>query len=199
MNQPESETKHEVTELLHSWSSGNETAIDRLVPLVYDELRRMAQRYLSGERENHTLQPTALVNEAYLRLVHHDRMGWQDRAHFFAIAARTMRRILVDHARKRSSVKRGGAQQPMALEVVGDVAEERRADLIALDDALKDLATIDPVKAKLVELRFFGGLSIEEAAVAMEASATTLKRQWRMAKAWIHRHLLAAEGNLDDA
>ena len=184
-------TSHDVTQLLKSWSDGNQESVEVLVPLVYDELRRMAAVYLHGERTGHTLQPTALVHEAYFRLVQHDKMRWQDRAHFFAIAARTMRRILVDHARSHRSAKRGGSQSAVSLEVAGDQAKPLEPDMVALDDALKDLASMDPDKAKLVELRYFGGLSIEETAQVMECSRATVIRQWRMAKAWIHSQLSA--------
>lgn len=179
----------EVTQLLKAWSDGNRDSVEELVPLVYDEMRRMAAVYLSGERTGHTLQPTALVHEAYFRLVNHNDMRWQDRSHFFAIAARTMRRILVDHARGQRSAKRGGAHSPVSLELVGDQAKAVEPDLVALDDALQDLGAMDPDKAKIVELRFFGGLSIEETAQVMDCSRATIIRQWRMAKAWIHSQM----------
>lgn len=179
----------EVTLLLKSWSDGDRRSVEDLVPLVYDELRRMAAAYLSGERTGHTLQPTALVHEAYFRLVNHNEMRWQDRSHFFAIAARTMRRILVDHARGHRSAKRGGPKSALSLEVVGDLGKGEEPDLVALDDALKDLQEMDPDKAKLVELRFFGGLSIDETAQIVGCSRATVIRQWRMAKAWLHSQL----------
>lgn len=182
---------HDVTQLLKSWSDGNQESVEALVPLVYDEMRRMAAVYLHGERTGHTLQPTALVHEAYFRLVQHDKMRWQDRAHFFAIAARTMRRILVDHARGQRSAKRGGPQPAISLDVAGDQAKPLEPDMVALDDTLKDLASMDPDKAKIVELRYFGGLSIEETAQVMDCSRATIIRQWRMAKAWIHSQLSA--------
>jgi RNA polymerase sigma factor (TIGR02999 family) len=175
----------EVTRLLRAWGAGEEGALERLFPLVYDELRRTARRFLAGERIGHTLQPTALVHEAYFRLVAQRRVQWQERSQFYAIAARSMRRILVDHARSRASLKRGG-QHPLPLEEAHDVAERRPAELVALDDALTSLGEIDPQKAAIVELRFFGGLSNEETAVVLDCSRATVIRQWRIARAWLY-------------
>lgn len=188
-----SDESAEVTRLLKLWSDGDQDSVAELVPLVYGELRRIAAVYLNGERSDHTLQPTALVHEAYFRLVKHHEMRWQDRAHFFAIAARTMRRILVDHARGQRSAKRGGPQRAISLEVAGDVAKKVQPDLVALDDALKDLQEMDLEKAKIVELRYFAGLSIEETAQVIGRSRATVIRQWRMAKAWIHSQLTAPQ------
>jgi len=182
--------QNEVTQLLIDWSNGDSRAIDKLMPLVYRELRQLARRYLKGEREGHTLQTTALVHEAYLKLIDQKRVRWQSRAHFFAIAAQAMRRILVDHARNRLAAKRGGNEQKISLdEGVIDVSDERASGLVALDEALKRLAERDPQKSQLVELRFFGGLSIEETAEAMGVSTATVIRQWRMAKAWLYKEV----------
>jgi RNA polymerase sigma factor (TIGR02999 family) len=179
----------EVTELLLAWSSGDESALHRLVPLVHRELRRLARRQMAGEHAGHTLQTTALVNEAYLRLVDLRRMRWQDRAHFLGMSARLMRRILVDHARVRQAQKRGGADQRVPLEFAASVSTERSVDLLAMDEALDALAAVDARKAQVVEMRFFGGLSIEETAGALGVSAETVKRDWRVAKAWLLREL----------
>lgn len=186
-----SPTTAEVTDLLKAWNEGDRSSIERLVPVVYGELRRIAGAYLNGERTGHTLQPTALVHEAYFRLVKHHDMRWQDRSHFFAIAARTMRRILVDHARGRRTAKRGGPAPLVSLEVAGEVALDDAPDLVALDDALRDLQVMDPDKARIVELRFFAGLSIEETGEVIGCSRATVIRQWRMAKAWLHAQLTA--------
>jgi RNA polymerase sigma factor (TIGR02999 family) len=182
------------TDLLRAWANGEREAFDRLVPLVDGELHRLAERYLRGERPGHTLQPTALVNEAYLRLVDLDRMDWADRAHFFAMAARTMRRILVDHARARDSEKRGGGAPRVSLALAEDVAREPEAHLVELDDALRRLEAIHPRKAQVVELRFFAGLSLEETGAALRVSVDTVKRDWRFAKLWLLRDL-AGDGS----
>ena len=179
----------DVTQLLIAWSQGDRDSAERLVPLIYDELRQLAARYLARERAEHTLQPTALVHEAYMRLVDLRHVQWQDRTHFFAIAAQAMRRLLVDHARKHRSAKRGGPIRRLSLEEVSEVAASRAPDLVALDEALDGLAEIDPTKASIVELRFFGGLSNQEAAEVMGCSRSTVVRQWRMAKAWLHSEL----------
>ncbi len=179
-------SQHEVTALLVAWSDGDETALEKLAPLVYGELRQLARRHMAGERPGHTLQTTALVNEAYLRLVNWKEIRWQNRAHFFAVSAQMMRRILVDHARGHNADKRGGEIHKVSLDENIDVTDERATDLIALDDALTALAELDPDKARLVELRFFGGLSVEETAEVLGVSAPTVKRQWRMAKAWLY-------------
>ena len=187
------EDSHEptdVTMLLNAWSDGSQDALDELMPLVYQELRKLARSYLRAERPEHTLQPTALVNEAYLRLVDQRNVRWQNRRHFFGIAAQLMRRILVDHARKRQSEKRGGGEALIPLDEAKGVPVKAR-DLVALDDALKDFATIDPRSAKIVELRQFGGLSIDETADVLEISPATVKRDWTVAKAWLRRATLS--------
>lgn len=178
----------DVTALLVSSSKGDEQALNQLLPLVYDELRRQADRYLQRERSDHTLQATALVHEAYLRLID-QKVSWQNRAHFFGVAAEMMRRILIDHARGHQAAKRGSGGIKLSLEDVLNLTDEKAADLLALDEALKTLAEIDPQKAKLVELRYFGGLSIEETAVVLNVGTATVTRQWRMAKAWLYQEL----------
>ncbi|HEX7317646.1 MAG TPA: sigma-70 family RNA polymerase sigma factor [Pyrinomonadaceae bacterium] len=179
----------EVTRLLADWNSGDESALDRLMPLVYAELRRLARLHLRHERPGHTIQPTALINEAYLRLVDLKDVHWQNRAHFFGIAAQAMRRVLVDHARARLAHKRGGGALQVSLAEVAAVAEAPTADLLALDEALEELAKVDPRKARVVELRFFGGLSVEETAEVLKVSAATVIHDWRMAKAWLYREV----------
>jgi RNA polymerase sigma-70 factor (ECF subfamily) len=180
---------HVVTELLLDWSSGNQAALDRLMPLVDQELHRLAHHYMRQENPGHTLQTTALVNEAYLRLVDQNRVHWKNRTHFFALSAQLMRRILVDHARRRKYAKRGGGAHKVSLDEVMAVSPERGADLIALDDALEKLAAIDLRKSKVVEMRFFGGLSVEETAEALAVSSLTVKRDWKVAKAWLYNSL----------
>ena len=177
----------EVTQLLKNWGDGDQEALDKLMPLVYEELHRLAHRYMSRERDGHTLQTSALVNEAYCRLINQKDVEWQNRAHFFGIAAQLMRRILVDHARSRASAKRGGSAHHVPLDEALIVSEERAAEVVALDDALKSLAEIDPRKSQLVELRFFGGLSIEETAEVLNVSPGTVMRDWTLAKAWLRR------------
>jgi RNA polymerase sigma factor (TIGR02999 family) len=177
-----------VTELLVAWGGGDESAFDQLVPLIHAELHRLARRHMRGERKHHTLQTTALVNEAFLRLTNLKRMRWQDRAHFFAVSARLMRRVLVDHARSRQFVKRGGGAATTPFDDAS-MPVERSVDLVALDDALKDLAALDPRKAKVVEMRFFAGFSVDETAAALQVSPETVMRDWRVAKAWLHREL----------
>ena len=179
----------EVTRLLFDWRNGDQEALDRLMPLVYEELRRMASRYMRGERQHHTLQSSALVNEAYLRLVDHTNIDWQNRAHFFGVAAQAMRRVLVDHARTRNVQKRGGGAVKVALDDALDVAEEKAAEIVALDDALGALAAFDERKARVVELRYFGGLTAEEAAEVLGVSLATVEREWRTARAWLLREL----------
>jgi RNA polymerase sigma factor (TIGR02999 family) len=182
-----------VTLLLREWQAGDGTALDRLMPLVYDELRVIAGRHLSRERRD-LLQTTALVNEAYLKLVDQRNVDWQNRAHFFAIAARLMRRILLDDARRRGRDKRGGGAIQASLDeavVAGQANPVEQIDVIALDDALKDLEQLDPDQAKIVELRFFGGLTVEETAAVMTISPATVKREWAMAKAWLYPRLKA--------
>lgn len=181
-----------VTQLLIEISNGDREAVDLLLPVIYDELRKLAANYLRRERPDHTLQPTALVHEAYLRLVDQTRVNWQNRAHFFGIAAQIMRRLLVDHARRHNAEKRGHDFQKLSLDENIDRAVERSTELIALDDALKALAAFDPQKARVVELRYFGGLSVEETADVMGVTATTIKRHWRFAKAWLHGEMQRA-------
>lgn len=177
---------HDVTELLIQLSEGNENAVNEVFPLIYDELKKIANNYLRNERGNHTLQPTALVHEAYMKLVDHTRMNWQNRAHFVGMAATMMRQILIDHARKHRASKRGGEAENLSLEEsIVIVSDEKSVDLIALDEALKDLAKFDEFKSRLVELRYFGGLSVEETAEVLDVSEITVKRHWRLAKAWL--------------
>lgn len=178
-----------VTELLLAWGRGDRSALDELLPIVHQELRRLARLQMRGERDNHTLQTTALVNEAFIRLVDLRRIRWQDRAHFLALSARLMRRILVDHARSRNFQKRGGGAVNMALDDSLALSRERGADLVALDDALESLGRMDPRKAQVVELRFFGGLSVDETAEALSISPETVLRDWRIAKVWLHREV----------
>ena len=180
---------HQITQLLFRWREGDQQALDDLLPLVYNELHRLAGYYMRGERPSHTLQTSALVNEAYLRLAGAEDIQWQNRAHFFAIAAQVMRRILVDHARRRDKQKRGGAVQKVELGEAMLVSEQRAAEVVALDDALKSLAEIDPRKSQLVDLRFFGGMSIEETAEVLQVSPGTVMRDWTLAKAWLLREI----------
>ena len=182
-------SSHDVSRLLARWQDGDEAALQELVPIVHEELRRLARRQMAGERPGHTLQPTALVNEAYLRLVNLKQMQWQDRAHFFAMAARLMRRILVDFARSRGYQKRGGGAPQVSFTRALDVAAAQPTDVVALDGALEALAQVDERKSRVVELRFFGGLSIEETAEVLNISRETVKRDWKFAKMWLLRHL----------
>jgi len=177
---------NDVTQLLVDWGKGDKQALDRLMPLVHDELHRIAGRYLRRERQGHTLQTTALINEAYLRIVDQKSVNWQSRAHFFGVAAQMMRRILVDHARSHLYAKRGGGAQKLALDEAIAKPQERDLDLVALDDALTGLAEIDPQQSRIIELRFFGGLTIEETAEVLSISPATVKREWNMAKAWLY-------------
>lgn len=185
---PGNHVRRSVTGLLTAWSAGDETALHDLIPLVHAELRNLARRLMRGERDGHTLQTTALVNEAYVRLVDLTRVRWQDRAHFFAMSARLMRRILVDHARSRAYLKRGGRSQRISLDDAL-LAIDRGADLVALDDALAALSAIDARKSEVVELRFFGGLTVDETAEALRISPETVQRDWRFAKTWLLREL----------
>ncbi|HUE83410.1 MAG TPA: sigma-70 family RNA polymerase sigma factor [Pyrinomonadaceae bacterium] len=179
-----------VTQLLLKWNAGDPAALERLMPLVYDELRRLANNYLRRERQGHTLQPTALVNEAYLRLVDQKNAKWQNRAQFYGIAAQLMRRILVDHARLRHAEKRGGAeQQRLSITSAEAVATKPDLDVLALHEALEELAVIDPQQSRIVELKFFGGLSIEETAEVLGIGHATVERDWKMARAWLRRKL----------
>ena len=178
-----------VTELLVAWGRGDESALGQLMPSVHQELHRLARRQMRGEREGHVLQTTALVNEAYVRLIDLSRVRWQDRAHFFAMAATLMRRILVDYARSKNYAKRGGGARMVSLSEAADAADAPRADLVALDDALRALAAFDARKSQVVEMRFFGGLNVEETAEALHVSVETVMRDWRLAKVWLLREL----------
>jgi RNA polymerase sigma factor (TIGR02999 family) len=180
---------HDVTRLLLDWRNGDKAALEKLMPLVYDELRRLANRYLRAERHGHTLQGTALVHEAYMKMVGYTDIEWQSRAHFFGVAARVMRQILIDYARKHQAGRRGGGTQVLSLGEAAVFSPERSADLVALDDALKDLAAFDQLKGRIIELRYFGGLSIEEIGEVESVSVATVRRHMRMAEAWLHREL----------
>jgi RNA polymerase sigma-70 factor (ECF subfamily) len=182
-------TTEQVTELLQAWRQGDEAALDRLLPVVHRELRRLARRYMFRERSGHTLQATALVNEAYLRLVNARQVDWKNRAHFFALSAQVMRRILVDSARAHNDQKRGGGNPRVTLDEDFMGAQEKCHDLVALDGALKALAAVDPRKDRVVELRFFAGLSVEETAEVLKVSRNTVLRDWRLAKMWLKREM----------
>lgn len=181
-------TRGQATDLLRAWRNGDRSALDRLIPIVYQELRRRARRYLIDERAGHSLQTTALVNEVYMRLVDYTRMEWRDRAHFLAVSAQLMRRILVEHAR-RHNLKRGARVQHVSLDQTRVACASRAKELIALDEALEELARLDPRKADVVELRFFGGLSVDETAEALNISSVTVMRDWTSAKAWLYREI----------
>jgi len=183
------EKPHEISVILKDWSGGDRASADVLLTLVYDELRKIAGQYLRKERSGHTLQPTALVHEAYMKLIDISDINWQDRAHFFAVSANVMRHILVDHARAKLAEKRGGDVQRIALEDAVSLSNEPDVDVLAVDDALKELAEFDEQQSRIVELRFFGGLTIEETAHVVGISPATVKREWAMAKAWLHRKL----------
>jgi RNA polymerase sigma factor (TIGR02999 family) len=185
------ETQHDVTQILHDWSSGDTKAPERLMPFVYDELRRLARGFLARERGGHTLQPTALVNEAYLRLVDQTRVNWQNRAHFYGIASRMMRRVLIDHARSHATEKRGGGTIRLSIDDVQVSLEERATSFVALDEAMKRLEQMDERKCKVVELRFFGGLSDEEIAEVLGVTTRTVLRDWKKARLWLYRELSA--------
>jgi RNA polymerase sigma-70 factor (ECF subfamily) len=184
-----SDSPPDITELLEHLSAGKEHALDDLLPLVYGELRRQAARYLRRERQNHTLQPTALVNEAFIKLVDQRNVRWQNRAHFFGVAAQAMRRIVIDHARTKQRIKRGGVQQAVTLDENLIAVDAKLVDVLALDEVLTRLAAVDERQARVVELRFFGGLSVEETAEVMDISPATVKREWSMAKAWLYNEL----------
>jgi RNA polymerase sigma factor (TIGR02999 family) len=184
---------HEVTQLLKAWTTGDEQALEKLTPLVYEQLHRAAQHYMAGQRSGHILQATALVNEVYLQLIDCGQMNWQDRAHFFAMSAHLMRRILIDFARSRGSQKRGGGALQISLDEAPSVGSEPDPNLVALDDALKALAAVDERESKVVELRFFGGLSIKETAEVLKVSVETVQRDWRLAKMWLLREM--SKGN----
>ena len=182
-------TSQNVTQLLLGWRNGDRAALDSLLPLVYEELRKQASRYLRRERVGHTLQTTALIHEAYLKLVDQKNVHWQNRAHFFGIAAQLMRRILVDHARTKQRAKRGGSDIRVSFNDANVMGQSRDLDIVALDEALSHLATIDEQQSRIVELRFFSGLTVEETAEVLGISPATVKRDWSMAKAWLHREL----------
>jgi len=186
MTKPSSQ---QITQLLLAWGKGEQQALEKMIPLVHKELHRLAHRYMSRQRPGHTLQTTALLNEAYLRLVDSSQVRWQNRAHFHAISAQVMRRVLVDWARSRNYLKRGGQARKVSFDEALVVSEERGADLVALDDALKALAAVDSRKGRVVELRFFGGLSAEETAAVLKVSPDTVLRDWKLAKAWLLREL----------
>ncbi len=181
-----------ITELLNDWQDGDQAALEKLTPLVYDELKRMAHRYVQRERNGHTLQTTALVNEAYLRLAAQEKPSWQNRAHFFAVTAQVMRHILIDYARRRRALKHGGEAQQVPLEDASLMSAHRAEELVALDEALAELKQFDARKSSVVELRYFGGLSLEETAAAMDISMMTVRRDWRAAKAWLFRRMSEA-------
>jgi len=180
---------HEITQLLVNWGDGDQAALDELMPLVYNELHRLAHHYMRRERPGHTMQTTALVNEAYLKLVDQRNVDWQNRAHFFAISAQLMRRILVDQARSHVYAKRGGGARQVSLDEVAHLSLVKATELVALDDALQGLAAIDPRQARVVELRFFGGLTIQETAAVLGLSSATIKSEWQTAKAWLYHQL----------
>lgn len=184
------ETSHDVTRLLLEWSDGSSEALDELMPLVFRELQLIAHRYLQRESESHTLQTTALVNEAYLKLIDQNRVRWQNRAHFFGVAAQAMRRILIDHARQHLAEKRGGNVERVSIDAgLIDISDEKASNLIELDAALKKLAKLVPNHSRLVELRYFGGLSVEETAEVLGVSESTVIRQWRLARAWLYQEI----------
>jgi RNA polymerase sigma-70 factor, ECF subfamily len=184
-----SPARHQITELLAEWREGNQSALDELYPLVYDELHRLARRYMSRERKDHTLQTTALINEAYVRLVDQKNVNWANRSHFFAISAQIMRRILIDHARRHAYAKRGGGAQQVSLEEVAAIVPNQGRELVRLDEALKALAERDPRRSQVVELRYFGGLNNEEIAVVLHVSENTVTRDWNVARAWLYQQL----------
>ena len=181
----------EITRILRAWSGGDREAVDDLMPLVYDELHKVAARYLRKQRQDHTLQPTALVNEAYLKLIDISSVSWQDRAHFFAVASQTMRHVLVDHARSKNRDKRGGGAQKLSLDEAVSFSKNQEVDLLALDESMRELAVMDEQQSRIVELRFFGGLTVDETAVVLHISPATVKREWRIAKAWLHNRMIS--------
>lgn len=187
--------QHEITQLLAEWSDGNQSALDELYPLVYDELHRLARRYMSRERQDHTLQTTALINEAYVRLVDQRNVHWANRSHFFAISAQIMRRILIDHARRHAYAKRGGGAPQVSLDEAATVTRTAGRELLRLDEALKSLAEMDPRRSQVVELRYFGGLNNEEIAGVLKISENTVTRDWNMARAWLHQQLSESSAN----
>jgi RNA polymerase sigma factor (TIGR02999 family) len=180
---------NDVTGLLHEWRQGDKHALDKLMPIVYDELRRIAHRYMQKEHDGHTLQTTALINEAYVRLVGQQKIEWQNRNHFFAVTAQVMRHLLIDHARRHNFARRGGGVEHVALDDATMMSSERAVELIALDEALSEFSQLDPRKSRVVELRYFGGLSLEETAEVLDISLMTVRRDWRAAKAWLYRRM----------
>ncbi|HKR14674.1 MAG TPA: sigma-70 family RNA polymerase sigma factor [Pyrinomonadaceae bacterium] len=186
--------EHQITELLAEWSGGNQAALDELYPLVYDELHKLARRYMSRERKGHTLQTTALINEAYVRLVDQRNVQWANRSHFFAISAQIMRRILIDHARRHQYAKRGGGAQQVSLDESAIIALDNLSEFLRLDEALKSLAELDPRRSRVVELRYFGGLNNEEIAGVLNISENTVIRDWNMARAWLYSQLTTGSG-----
>jgi len=187
--------EHEITQLLAAWREGNQAALDELYPLVYDELHRLARRYMSRERKGHTLQTTALINEAYVRLVDQRNVQWANRSHFFAISAQIMRRILIDHARRHSYAKRGGGARQVSLDETATMVQGDFSEFLRLDEALKSLAQLDPRRSQVVELRYFGGLNNEEIAGVLNISENTVIRDWNMARAWLYRQLSGSPAN----
>jgi RNA polymerase sigma-70 factor, ECF subfamily len=187
--------EHQITELLAEWSGGNQAALDELYPLVYDELHRLARRYMSRERKGHTLQTTALINEAYVRLVDQRNVQWANRSHFFAISAQIMRRILIDHARRHAYAKRGGGAQQVSLDESAVIALDNLSEILRLDEALQSLAELDPRRSRVVELRYFGGLNNEEIAGVLNISENTVIRDWNMARAWLYHQLAGGTKN----
>jgi RNA polymerase sigma-70 factor, ECF subfamily len=187
--------QHQITQLLAEWSEGNQSALDELYPLVYEELHRLARRYMSRERKGHTLQTTALINEAYVRLVDQRNVRWANRSHFFAISAQIMRRILIDHARRHAYAKRGGGAKQVSLEEAAIVAPDQASELVRLDEALQILAKMDERRCHVVELRYFGGLSNEEIAGVLKVSENTVTRDWNLARAWLYQQLTGSGAN----
>ncbi|HET7288647.1 MAG TPA: sigma-70 family RNA polymerase sigma factor [Pyrinomonadaceae bacterium] len=187
--------EHEITQLLAEWRDGNQAALDDLYPLVYDELHRLARRYMSRERKGHTLQTTALINEAFVRLVDQRNVQWANRSHFFAISAQIMRRILIDHARRHAYAKRGGGARQVSLDETATVIQEDLAEFLRLDEALKSLAELDPRRSQVVELKYFGGLNNDEIAGVLKISKNTVIRDWNMARAWLHSQLAGSASN----
>ena len=187
--------QHQITQLLAEWSDGNQAALDELYPLVYEELHRLARRYMSRERKGHTLQTTALINEAYVRLVDQRNVRWANRSHFFAISAQIMRRILIDHARRHAYAKRGGGAKQVSLEEAAIVAPDQASELVRLDEALKSLAKLDERRCHVVEMRYFGGLSNEEIAGVLKVSENTVTRDWNLARAWLYQQLTGSAAN----
>src|SRR5215813_248202 len=187
--------REQITQMLVDWGNGDEAALEKLTPLVYDQLHRLARRYMTKERPGHTLQTSALVNEAFIRLIDWKNVQWQNRAHFFGVSAQIMRRILVDFARSRDYAKRGGGARRISLDEAAAIPSERATDLVALDDALNILAELDQRQSRVVELRFFGGLSLEETAEVLKVSVGTVRRDWSLARAWLHRELSRGSDN----